>query len=228
MPREDTSMSGGGPQSNGEDSLPGGLSPAGLDFLKFFGFATVAGLFLAGYSYVDTLYDRFGLALHEVGIGYLETIEFSAFLLGDDAVVFAAIFVIVTFSAVVAWVRYVFGNFGFYLAVVILSLLLAYLAVLRGSAMANGYANELIVGDKGRRAYCRLKPEADISSEFRKSFVRVTKEHRVRKFKETQDMMYLFIVSAPDEEPNDGQSLSIQKALLSHCRVVSGGSVSVH
>ena len=132
------------------------LSPVALDFLKFFGIAGIAGLFLAGYSYADTFYDRFGLALHEVGIGYLETIEFAAYLLGEDFVVLVAVAVALLSSGAVAWVRYSFSDFGFYLSVAIIFLLLSYFAVYGGSTMANSYANGVIRGDEGRLAYCQL------------------------------------------------------------------------
>lgn len=213
-----------------DDTAPRNLSPVALDFLKFFGLAGIVGLFLAGYSYVDTFYDRFGLALHEVAIGYLETIEFVAFLLEDYRFILASIVVAVAFSASVAYVRFAFGDFGFYLSIAILFLLLSYLAVFGGSRVAHSYADNIILGNEGRKVYCELKYSADFHEDFRESFSKVTKSGRVRKIKETETMIYLFVVpeSKPAEvqhqEPSHGESLEIQKNDISLCRVASGRS----
>ena len=223
------------------------LSPVALDFLKFFGIAGIAGLFLAGYSYADTFYDRFGLALHEVGIGYLETIEFAAYLLGEDFVVLVAVAVALLSSGAVAWVRYSFSDFGFYLSVAIIFLLLSYFAVYGGSTMANSYANGVIRGDEGR--LCQLAPKGMFTTNFRETFKLATQECRVRKIKETKEMMYLYVIPitpsegqerpdkslCPDEQqptrqqreaPDHGTSLGIQKDHLTHCRIASGGGKS--
>lgn len=200
----------------------------GLDFLKFFGLGGIGGLLLAGYAYVDTFYGRFGLALHEIGIGYLETIEFVAFLLKDYYFVIASIVVAILSSAAVAYVRFSFGNFGFYLSVAIIFLLIAHLAVFGGSQMAHSYADDLIEGKRGRLVYCELKGDADFHEDFRNSFFRWTKDDRILKVKETETMIYLTIVAGRkptnerDREPNHGQTLAIQKDALSICRVDSG------
>lgn len=218
----------------GDDTAPRNLSPAALDFLKFFGLAGIVGLFLAGYSYVNTFYDRFGLALHEVGIGYLETIEFVAFLLEDYRFILASIVVAVTFSSLVAYIRFAFGDFGFYLSIAILFLLLSYLAVFGGSRVAHSYADNIILGDEGRKVYCELKNSADFHKDFRKSFIKVTADGRVRKIKETETMVYLFVVPDPEsksahqEHDDHGESLEIQKNDVSLCRVASGRSKRKH
>ena len=161
----------------------------------------------------------------------METIECVAYLLGKDFVVLFAIVVAVIASAAVAWVRYAFNEFGFYLSVAIIFLLLCYLAVSSGSSMANTYADALIGGGVGRPAYYELEPKADVNPKFRTDFVKVTDDDRVVMLKETDEMVHLYILKSDDlagtqsTEPRHGQSLGIQKRYLSHCLVVSGRAV---
>ena len=198
----------------------------GLYFLKFFGLAGIAGLFLVGYSYANTFYDRFGLALHEVGIGHLETIEFTTYLFQDYRVVIGAISVVVIFSLLAAWAGYSFENFGFYLSVAILFLLVSFISVYSGALLADNYATKIVQGTHGRPAYCLLKQGSDFPQDFRASFERVTNESRMVKIKETKTMLYVFVVPQADrrETSDHGESLSIQKSDISHCRV--GGTRS--
>ena len=206
------------------------LSSAGLDFLKFFAFAGFAGLFLVAYSYVNRLYDRFGLALNEVEIGYLDTFEYAAYLLGDIGVAAAAIGAAVFASAVVAWARYAFDDLVFYLSVVILFLILAFIAVLGGASKADGYANQVILGAKGRMAYCAIAKASGIDPDAKASFDKVTNEHRVRMIHQTKDMVYLFVVPQPREAENQsasekqekyGEHVAFRRDDVSHCRVFS-------
>ena len=133
-----------------DDFVGSDFSLAGFEFFKFSAFAGITGLFVSGYSYVDTFYSRFGLGLHEFGIGHLESIEFTVFLLRDPYVLFSSIGVIFVFSVVAAWIRYSFGSFGFYVSFATLFLLFVYLAGYGGSLKANTFADGIIQRQKGQ------------------------------------------------------------------------------
>ena len=226
----DTSLPGGDVPREPGDTPTRDLAPAGLDFLKFFAFAGFAGLFLVAYSYVNRLYDRFGLALNEVEIGYLDTFEYAAYLLGDIGLAVAAIGAAVLAAGVVASTRYVFDDLGFYLSVVVIFLILACTAVLGGISKADGYANQVILGDRGRMAYCEIAKGSGIAPRTEANFQKVTNENRVRMIHQTKDMVYLFVVpqsrepanqSASDKQEKYGEHVAFRRDDLSHCRVFS-------
>lgn len=200
------------------NALPG-FSPDAANFMKFFAIAGIAGVFLAGYSYANEYFDFFGLSLHEVDIGYLETIEFVTYLLQDYGVVLGGIGIVTVFSLAVSWARYGFGNFGFYLAIAVLFLVVSSLAVYSGTLKAKDDAAEFVMGSHGRVTYCVLRSGADFSEEFKRSFKQVTLEHRMVKIIETSTTMYLFVVPSELKEDHHGDSIGIQKTDISHCRV---------
>ena len=204
---------------NDTKALPG-FSPDAVNFMRFFTIAGIAGVFLAGYSYANEYFDYFGLSLHEVDIGYLETIEFVTYLLQDYGVVLGGIGIVTLFSLAISWARYGFGNFGFYVSIAVLFLVVSSLAVYSGTLKAKDDAEKFVKGTHGRVAYCQLKSSADFSADFRHSFERVTREHRVIKVIETSTTIYLFVVPTNlNEENYHGDSIGIQKGDISHCRV---------
>ena len=209
--------------NNDTKALPG-FSPDAADFMRFFSIAGIAGVFLAGYSYANEFFDYFGLSLYEVDIGYLETIEFVTYLLQDYGVVLGGVGIITLFSLAVSWARYGFGNFGFYLSVAVLFLVVSSLAVYSGTLKAKDDATKFVKGSHGRVTYCRLKSSADFSEAFRRSFERVTSAHRVVKVIETSTTMYLFVVPSELKEDYHGDSIGIQKADISHCRVAGSSN----
>ena len=77
----------------------------------------------------------------------------------------------------------------------------------------------------GRHACCELKRGADFHESFSDSFEEATLKNRIRMIKETDKMVYLYVVpprkseDAQQMESNHGESLSIQKDDLSFCRV---------
>ena len=103
---------------DGDRNLPAEFSAGAVDFMKFFGVAGTVSLFLSGFTYASVYYQKFGLLLVELGIGYLETIEFVVYLFSDHWVpTFGAICIAIVSFLVMIAVRYRLGNMGVYIAV---------------------------------------------------------------------------------------------------------------
>lgn len=196
------------------------LGPAGLEFLKFFILAGFGGLFLVGYSYVNRFYDRFALALHEVDVGYLETLEYVAYLFGRDDIALIAIAIAALASLIVAGARILLGDLWFYPVVLALFVLLAFVAAQGGAYKANSYADRLIRGEVGRPAYCAIRQDVDFPPRVKESFDDITKRGLVRMLHQTEEMVYLFVVPQ-DSGASHGEHLAFQRDDLSHCRVFS-------
>ncbi len=214
----------GHPPRTSNDRPKPKLRRAGLEFLKFYILTGFMGLFLAGFSYVNQLYDRFALALHEVGIGYLETFEYVAHLFGHDEMGFTsvAIATIVLTSVFVAGARILLDDVWFYPSVLLLLMCLAFLAIKGGTYYANSYVDGLIEGEIGRPAYCAVKEDAGIPARVKESLEEVSKEGRIRMLHQTEEMVYLFV--RKELEPGDvyGEHLALRREDLSHCRVIAG------
>ena len=205
------------------------VAPLGMEFLNFFGVAGVSGLVLAGYAYVNTFYDRFGLGLSELGIGYLDTLEYAAYLVEQKDFAFGALVAALVTSGAVTYARRNFRELGFYLCTALVFLGVVCVAVWRGAAEAHEYADKMLLGRTGKIAYCILRPEADIDSEMRDAFEQVTLKERVRMLHQDAEMVYLFVLSAKSAEnvamtaaemrELRGQHLAISRKDISHCRV---------
>ena len=176
------------------------------------------------------MYNRFGLALHEIGVDYLETLEFTVYMLRQPIVLFSSIGVILAFAASAASISYSFENFGFYVSLAIVLLLFSYFAGYVGSLTGNAYANHIINDKGGRHAYCVLNDDADFDDAIKSDFQKMTSDGRVRMIKQAQGMIYLYIVPLP--EPIDrkkqggnrhGDHMLIPMDAVSFCRVSSGG-----
>ena len=92
-----------------------------------------------------------------------------------------------------------------------------------GLLLGNRYATEVVKGDGGRTAYCELRKNK-FSKRFEYLFRKVTNEDRVIKIKETEKMMYLFVVPQELEESDHGDSFGFHKSDISHCRVAGVSS----
>lgn len=181
---------------------------------------SVAFLFVIGYSYSDTYYARFGLQLHEIDVGYLEAIEYSAHLFRNPIVYVPMIFVV--FIIAIA-VRFVSNKYFLSLTLV---LMLFGTPVPIGHYLGNQYATRIVMGIDGRTAYCKLKEKKFSNEEFKEKFKKATDGGRVIKIKETKKMMYLFISPKPEklEESDHGDSYVFHKSDISHCRVAGARS----
>ncbi len=212
------------PQDTG--SRKGSGPFAALEFFKFVLITVLFGLNLAGYTYIDTVYNRFGLSLHQFGIDYTKAPEFTIFFLHQPYVVLLSIVVILAFSAAAAWARYSFENFGFYLLFGILLIVLVYFAGYAGVLAGNAYAESIIRGVGGKHAYCVLKRESGFDKEITDDFRKVTSEGRVRMITQTEQMIYLYIVTPPGSaeqqqlaEHRHGEHIAIPLDAISFCRV---------
>ena len=255
-------MAEGRTMANGEGTPLGGsdlplLGPLSRFFpslVKIFGPASVAYLFIsityffvAGYFYANTYYDRFGLQLHEIGIGYLEVIEVSMHIFRkyNHYAIGASVILVVFFT--VAYINYISsrhgaspnspedhstpgtskGRWNLYLTLALALMLFGsiYVSAFIGHCLGNQYATRIVKGIEGRTAYCELRKNK-YSEKFRKRFKEVTNEHRVIKIKETETMMYLFVVPQPEEleESDHGESFGFHKSDISYCRVAGTSS----
>ena len=212
---------------------------AGLEFFRFTLIAGAGGLYLAGYSHVHTVYRRFGLSLHEVGIGYLEALDFTIYMVRQPVVLYYCIGAIFAFSGAAAAFRYVFDDFGFYVWFAILLLLLAFSAGYAGSVMGNDYADRVMTDyvspDRerrrgGRLAYCVLTENADIPKAVREQFQEMTNSERVRMIKQTEDRVFLYLLQSGNvkEAPNHGDHITFSMEDISFCRVSSGRGEPLH
>lgn len=234
------------------------FGPASAAYL----FISAAHIFVVGYSYANTYYDRFGLQLNEIDIGYLETVEFSANLFRHPLYLSMFMFIGAAFTAAYTYIYSISlrprasgagvnddAGIGddkeghpqeldlrltpkerlFVLASTSVLLGSITISVFIGDLLGNQYATAVIMGDAGRTTDCELLRGNKFSNEFRVKFKIATKEERVIKIKETEKMIYLFVVPKPNksEESNHdypGESYVFHKSDFSHCRVAGARS----
>lgn len=246
---ERRTMANGGRMPLGGSDLP--LGSIGSLIARVFGTASIAylfiwivHLFIIGYSYANTYYERFGLQLHEIDVGYLETIEFSAHLSRDFQVIslgiISAIFFVIIYgyyfvssvhraSSDLSTDRFTSKerwNLFLALALVLALFGFGYSSIFIGHQLGNEYATRIVKGIDGRTAYCELKEYKFPNEEFKEKFKKATNGGRVIKIKETKKMMYLFIPPKPEklEESDHGDSYVFHKSDISHCRVAGARS----
>ena len=194
------------------------LAPLGADFMKFFAGAVVAGTFVAGFVYTNEYFHSFGISALEIDVGYAQAAAFGTYLLRDVSVFIAAIFSVAIASIVVALSRYRFGNFGFYLSVAVLFVVLFYLAVYLGDATAERHSASVIDGSTGTIATCTLRTDVDFPDRFREKFESMTSKGSVRKIITTDDTIYLSFAIANPPEGYHGRSFALKKSDILYCR----------
>ena len=190
----------------------------GLDFLKFFATSAVAGLFLAGFVYTIEYYNSFGLSALEVDVGYFEAAAYGTYLLNERSTFLAVLLTVIAASLIVSFARFRFGDLGFYISIVVLSICLCPLAVYLGDTIAKKHSSSVLTGLSGTIANCTFSSHADAPKEFRDLFRSEQARGTVRKVIATDRTIYFVFADPNYEEGTRGTTYAIKRTDINYCR----------
>ena len=203
----------------GDDVSPSHTAPIGADFTRFFAVTLSVGVLLIGLAYANEYFRSFGLSLVELDLSEVEAVIIASYWLQYGANWFVLTVMATLVSLMASAARFSFGDRGYHLMAALLFVLLVAIAAMIGTHSAKSHS-ALITKGAGRIAFCQLRDDAHVPSEFADRFAALTRGGRVRKIIETSETMYFSIVLDSVPEGFRGQSIGIRKADVAYCRVL--------